>query len=57
MALIIKAKMGEQTFENTISTLINGKRNFPEGKEVHLEIRKNRLMKLVQSSDPQGDET
>lgn len=44
MNLIVNERLGEQHFENTISSLINGKKCATSTKEGHLEIRTERLV-------------
>lgn len=56
MTLIINAKLGEQLFANTISTLISGTKCMTEGREVHIAVRKARLERLVQASKARGEE-
>lgn len=49
MTLIINAKLGEQLFANTVSTLINGTKNPTDAKESYVAIRKTRLEKLIEA--------
>lgn len=49
MTLMINAKLGEQIFSNTISTLINGSKLATNEKEVHVAIRKSRLEKMIKA--------
>lgn len=47
MTLIMNAKLGEQVFSNTISTLISGAKNSGRDKEVRIALSRNRIEGLV----------